>query len=84
MAFGDPTLRTLPIPWEEFGYAEYLCRLEDLLKERHRVFAQAVRHRSPSGTASDADAEYHRLGKALEQTALQFAAYVARLRLEAS
>jgi len=50
MAFGDPTRQAPPLPWEEFGYAEYLCRLEDLLKERHRVFAQAVRHRSSGGT----------------------------------
>ncbi len=81
MAHGDATLQYPATPWEEFEYMEYIHRLEDLLKESARAFALSIHHRSSDRTASDANAEYLRLRKALEETALEFVAYAARRRL---
>jgi len=82
MAYGDATLQEPPVPWEEFEYTEYLYRLEELLGELFSAFALACHPLSSDRTASDANAEYLRLRKALEETAIEFAAYCARLRLE--
>ena len=80
MAYGDATLQEPPVPWEEFEYMEYIFRLEDLLRESGRAHGRACHPDAPP----DADAEWRRLNRALEQTALEFAAYAARLHLGAA
>jgi hypothetical protein len=82
MAYGDATEHDAPIPWERFEYMEYLYRLEDSLRERHRAFA--IAHGDPEDPRiASADAEWRHLDKKLEETALELAAYAARRRLEA-
>ncbi len=66
-------------PLRDLEWTELIFRMEDLLRERHRAFMRACHPHAP-GT----DAEWRRLDKALEQTAIEFAAYAARLRLGAS
>jgi sugar phosphate isomerase/epimerase len=80
VAYGDATLQNPPAPWEEFEYTEYLGRLEDLLKERGGAFMRSCHPDAPP----DADDEWRRLDKELEQTAIEFAAYAARLRLKST
>ncbi len=82
MAFGDANGPLGPIPWEEFMYTGYLFRMEELNDERHRAFA--IAHINPDedpAIVEAADKEWRRCGRALEETALEFAAYAARLRM---
>jgi hypothetical protein len=61
---------------------EYLYRLEDLLRERHKAFA--IAHGNPEDPrAEEADVEWRRLDRQIEETALELAAYSARRQLEA-
>ncbi len=78
MAHGDATLQHPPIPWEEFGYIEYLHRLESLTEEYRRECSRACLRipNAPPGVR----AEQGRLREALEETALEFAAYATRRR----
>ncbi len=83
MAYGDATEHGPGVPWEEFEYMEYLYRLEDLLRERHEAFATA--HGNPNDPrAADADAEWRRLDRQIEETAFELAAYAGRRRMEGS
>ncbi len=81
MAYGDENGPSGPIPWGEFEYLDFLYRIEDLQKEWYKTFF--VAHHPEAGTAETeaAEAEWRRCGRALEETALEFAAYAARLRL---
>jgi glyoxylase-like metal-dependent hydrolase (beta-lactamase superfamily II) len=82
MAYGDGDTQNPPVPWEQFEYTEYLFRLQDLLKERDSAFG--IAHGNPEDPrAEEADAEWRRLDRAIEETALELAAYSARRRLEA-
>jgi hypothetical protein len=59
---------------------DYLYRLEDLNVEWYRAFL--VAHGDPDDPRAEAaDEEWRRCGQALEETALEFAAYAARLRM---
>jgi hypothetical protein len=80
LAYGDATLQTPPIPWEEFEYTEYLFRLESLLRERDRAHGRACHPHAPPG----ADDEWKRIEREIEETAIEFAAYAVRLRLPAA
>ena len=83
-AYGDATEQAPPIPWENFEYVEYLYRLEDLLKERQR--ALSIDHDNPEdqqAAAAAAVAEWRRIDREIEETALKLAAYAARRQLEA-
>jgi len=80
MAYGDATLQEPAVPWEEFEYMEYLYRLEELLRERGRAFMRAGHPDAPP----DADDEWKRIEREIEETAIEFAAYAVRLRLGAS
>jgi hypothetical protein len=54
--------------------------MEDLNDEFHRAFA--IAHGNPDDERVEAaDEEWRRCGRALEETALEFAAYAARLRM---
>jgi hypothetical protein len=82
VAYGDENGHSGPVPWEEFEYMEYLYRMDDLNDEWHKAFA--IAHRNPdedSARVEAADEEWQRCGRALEETALEFAAYAARLRM---
>ncbi len=74
MAYGDATLQDPRLPWGEFEYMEYLYRLEELLREHSRASALACRPDAPA----DADDEWKRIEREIEETALEFAAYAAR------
>lgn len=77
MAYGDDQ------PWGNFEYTEYLFRLDDLLDEYHEAFA--IAHSDPDDPrAEKADAMWRRRRRDVEETALEFAAYVARLRMGAA
>ena len=79
-AYGDATAQHPPVPWVEFEYTEYLFRLRDLLEAREGAFA--VAHGDPDDPrAAAADEAWRRYSRDLEETALEFAAYAARLRL---
>ena len=80
MAFGDATLQSPPIPWEEFRYTEYLFRLDGLLEEYRKECSRACL-RLPNAPPA-IRAEQGRLRGALEETAREFATYAARRRLE--
>jgi hypothetical protein len=80
MAYGDATLQDPPIPWEEFEYVEYLWRLENLMQERNRAFDRACH---PDGHF-DVGGDWERIDREIEETAIEFAAYAARLRLRAA
>jgi hypothetical protein len=80
VAYGDATLQNPPVPWEEFEYMEYLYRLEDLMQERGRAFDRACHPDAPP----DADDEWKRINREIEEAAIEFAAYATRLRLEAA
>ncbi len=81
MAYGDATRHSPPVRWEELEYVEYLYRLEDLLKERHRAFS--IAHGNPDDPrAEEAAAQLRRRDKKLVGTALEFVAYAARQGLE--
>lgn len=83
MAYSDTAEHFPPIPWAEFEYTEYLYRLEDLMAERSRAFA--IAHGNPDNPGADAaDMQWRELDRKLEETALEFAAYAARLRLGAA
>ena len=79
MAYGDENGPSGPVPWEEFEYMEYLNRMEDLNDEFHRAFV--IAHSKGPARVEAADEEWRRCGRALEETALEFAAYAARLRM---
>ncbi len=79
MAYGDENGPSRPVPWEEFEYMEYLYRMDDLNDEWHRAFA--IAHSKGPARVEAADEEWRRCGRALEETALEFAAYAARLRM---
>ncbi len=76
----DQTKYDPAVPWEEFGYPEYLDRLESLLKELRRAFIRA----GHPDASPDADGERKRIEREIEETALEFVAYAARQRLRAS
>ena len=78
MAYGDACEHHPRTTWEEFEGMDYHYRLEDLLKERDRAFLRA---QTPLPEAEQADAEWRRLDKELDECALEFVAYRARLRL---
>ncbi len=82
MAYGDANGPSGPIPWEEFEYTEYLNCMEDLNREWYRAFfvANGNPNEDPARVEA-ADEEWRRCGRALEETALEFAAYAARLRM---
>ncbi len=80
MAYGDATLQEPPVPWEEFEYTEYLFRLESLTEELVMAHGRAGHPDAPP----DADDEWKRIEREIEETAIEFAAYAARLRLGAS
>jgi len=80
MAYGDACEQHPRVPWEEFESPEYFYRLKDLQREWFGTF-----HSSPDTDADDAaaaDRERERLYRELEECALEFVAYRARLRLE--
>ncbi len=82
MAYGDENGPSRPVPWEEFEYMEYLYRMGDLNEEWYRAFA--IAHGNPDGgsaRAEAADGKWRRCGRALEETALEFAVYAVRLRM---
>ncbi len=79
MAYGDENGPSGPVPWEEFEYMEYLYRMDDLNDEFHRAFV--IAHGNGHARVEAADEEWRRCGRALEETALEFAAYAARLRM---
>jgi glyoxylase-like metal-dependent hydrolase (beta-lactamase superfamily II) len=82
MAYGDTIEHGPRRPWAEFEYTEYLCRLEDLLHERDRAFA--IAHGNPDDPRADAaNRQWRELERKLEETAFEFVAHAARLRLEA-
>jgi hypothetical protein len=80
MAYGDNAAgeQHSRVSWEEFAGMEYHWRLEELLKEWRRAFSLA---NTPLPQAEQAGAEWRRLDKELEECALEFVAYKARLRL---
>jgi len=79
VAYGDENGPSGPVPWEEFEYMEYLNRMEDLNDEFHRAFV--IAHSKGPARVEAADEEWRRCGRALEETALEFAVYAARLRM---
>jgi len=85
VAYGDANGPSGPIPWEEFEYMEYLFRMEELNREWYRAFfiANGNPNEDPA-IAEAADKEWRRCGRALEETALEFAVYAARLRMRAA
>ncbi len=82
MAYGDENGPSRPVPWEEFEYMEYLYRMADLNEEWYTAFAVANGNLDEdSARVEAADEEWRRCGRALEETALEFAVYAARLRM---
>jgi hypothetical protein len=80
VAYGDATEDVPQLAWEEYEWTEYLYRLQDLINERARAFA--IAHGNPDDPRAEwADDEWRRLDDALAETALEFAAYAARLRM---
>lgn len=82
MIYGDATPLSPAVPWEKFEYPEYLYRLEDLMVEFWRAHEFAhIKKDEPQ--QEWAEAQCLRRRRELEETALEFVAYTARLELEA-
>jgi hypothetical protein len=78
---GLPYIYGDEVPWEEFGGFEYLHRLEDLIAAHFQAFGLA--HGNPDNPrVSEAEKEYPLRFRQLEETALEFVAHQARLRIE--
>lgn len=82
MAYGDACEHHPRLSWEEFEFMDYKYRLEDLLREWYAAFRHAHTPLEASlASLEEADIEWRRLDKELEEAALEFVAYCARLRL---
>jgi hypothetical protein len=81
MAYGDDTPQNPQVPWSEFEETEYLFRFEDLLNEFWEAWR--IAHGAPDAPRADgAEKEWRGCQEKLEETAMEYAAYRQRLRLQ--